>query len=173
MGLRLELTVTLLILAIVLAAVMVRLSSVSPQKKSFTKELEFKDTLITEVSTQSLKSMAFSAYGVREAGKLHLYEVAYHSKELQMLRANHAMYSNGTIYLDGNITVTQKKGFIYYGQKARYDKNAKVLEITSDFKGVLKENLIYGTYLHYNLENKEVYAENIDAMVYTTEGQKP
>lgn len=167
MGFRLELPVILVILAIVFASVMIRLSPEASPVKTSEKELEFTDTIITEVNRTAAQGIAFSVYGVREKGELYLHNIVYHNQEIEMFSADRARYSNDMIYLDGNIKVRHEKGFSYLAQKAVYDQTAKLLEVTSDFTGTMDKNVVRGKYLLYDFNEKLTYGKKIDSVIYT------
>jgi len=169
MGLKLETLIIVIIVAILSSALMVKFTHKPSDRKLFTKEFEFTDTTFTEVDTATMQGRAFGTYGMRDAGVLTLHNLRYHTNNIESLRAKKGTYKGDKLYLDGNITVNQKEGFDYSAEHAIYDKKTKILDITSAFTGVMNRNIIHGYTLRYDMQKKEAFGKNIDAIVYTTE----
>ncbi len=169
MGLKLETFIIVAIIAIFSVTLMVKFTHKSSNGERFTKELEFTDTTLTEVDTITMKGRAFGSSGIRDAGVLILHDIKYHTNNIESLRAKKGTYKGDKIYLDGNITVNQKEGFDYSAEHAVYDKKTKILDITSAFTGIMDGNTIHGYTLRYDVEKKEAFGKQIDAVLYTTE----
>ncbi len=169
MGLKLETLIIVVIVAILSGALMVRFTHTPTDGKHFTKELAFTNTTFIEVDTDAMQSKAFSTYGIRDAGILTLDNLKYHTNNIKLLRAIKGTYKGDKLYFDGNITLNQKEGYDYSAQHAVYDKETKILDITSAFTGVLNKNVIHGYTLRYDTQKKEAFGKRIDAVVYTTE----
>ena len=148
---------------------MVKFAHNTSDRERFTKELEFTDTTLTEVNTATMQGRSFGSYGIRDAGVLTLYDINYHTNDIQSLRAKKGTYKGDKLYLDGNITVNQKEGFDYSAQHAVYNKKTKILDITSAFTGIMDRNTIHGYTLRYDTQKKEAFGKRIDAVVYTSE----
>ena len=169
MGLKLEIVLTVVIAAIVSVTLLVKFTHKPSDGKRFTKELEFTDTTLTEVDTTTMQGRAFGSYGIRDKGVLTLYDISYHSNNIQSLQAKKGTYKGDKLYLDGNITVNQKEGFDYSAEHAVYNKKTKILDITSAFTGIMDKNIIHGYTLRYDMQKKEAFGKRIDAVVYTSE----
>lgn len=169
MGLKLETLIIVVIVAILSGTLMVKFTHKSSDRKPFTKELEFTDTTFIEVDTATMQGRAFGTYGIRDTGILTLYNLKYHTKNIELLRAKKGTYKGDKLYLDGNITVNQKEGFDYSAEHAIYDKKTKILNITSEFTGIMDKNIIHGYTLRYDVQKKEAFGKRIDAVVYTAE----
>ncbi len=169
MGLKLETLITVLIVAILSVTLMIKFTHKSSNGEHFSKELEFTDTTLIEVDTSTMQGRAFGSYGVRNAGVLTLYNIKYHTKNIELLRAKKGTYKGNKLYLDGNITVNQKEGFDYSAEHAIYDKKTKILDITSAFTGIMDKNRIHGYTLRYDAQKKEAFGKRINAVIYTTE----
>ena len=169
MGLKLEIVIIALIAAILSFTYVVKLTHSAVARKPFTKELEFTDTTFTEVDTNKTQGVAFGTYGVRNAGVLTVYHLRYHTDNLKLLTSNRGIYKQNKMYLDGNISVHQKKGFDYSAEHAVYNKKTEILNITSPFTAVMNQNIMHGKSLRYNMQTKEGFATQVDAVVYTVE----
>ena len=169
MGLKLETLLVVVIVAILSGALMFKFTHKSSNGKLFTKEMEFTDTTFIEVDTVNMKSRSYGTYGIRDAGVLTLHNLKYHTKNIELLRAKKGTYKGDKLYLDGNITVNQKEGFDYSAEHAIYNKKTKILNITSEFTGIMNSNTIHGYTLRYDTQKKVAFGKRIDAVVYTAE----
>jgi hypothetical protein len=93
----------------------------------------------------------------------------YHTKNIELLEANSAQYNQTTMQVDGNVTLHQKEDFSYYAQHGVYDKETKILTVPSEFVGIMNENSIHGQRLRYNMQTREIIAQEIHAIFYTSE----
>jgi len=169
MAIRLEYIIIIITLVISLGAYTVKLSNKSGMQNHFAKELDFKHSIFTEVTQKGFVDSATAKEGVRINGILHLNDMRYHTNNIQLLRSNAAKVENERVYLDGNITMNQKKGFFYKAEHAYYDKKHKILTITSPFTAILNKNIIKGQSLEYDTVSKEAFATKIDAVIYTAD----
>ena len=169
MGLKLEIVIIVMIAAILSFTYVVKITHDAAAVKRFTKELEFTDTTFIEVDTNRTQGVAFGRYGVRDTGVLTVYWLKYHSDNLKLLTANRGIYRQGKMYLDHNISVHQKEGFDYYAEHAVYNKKTEILDVTSPFTAIMNKNTVHGKSLRYNMQKKEAFATQVDAVVYTKE----
>jgi len=169
MGIRLELVLILVLIMTVGVTTMVKLTNTTQDNLTSTKELEFSNTTFIEVDREKTQARSFSTYGVRDAGVLRLEHLTYHTNNIDLLLANRGMYKANTLYLDGNVSLEEKDGFLYTTEHAKYNQKTEMLDITSAFTAKMHENIIKGKTLHYNALKKEVNATKIDAIIYTTE----
>ncbi len=169
MGLKLESLIVLAIVAILSFTFLMKTTDSTISEKCSTKDLEFTNTILTEVDTDTMLGRAFGTHGILDKKVLTLYNLTYHTKNIELLRAKKGIYHGDELYLEGNITVNQKEGFDYNAEYAVYHKKTKVIDINSPFTGIMNQNIIRGNSLHYDIEKKEVFAQSIEAVVYTTE----
>jgi hypothetical protein len=169
MGLKLEIFLILMIFAVLSAGYTIKITDEISLKKRDARELEFTQTIFTEVDLDSTKSIASSSYGIRDSGVLTLYDLRYHTNKLELLLAKKGTYREDKIYLDENISIYQKEGFSYYMEHAVYDKKVQIIDIPSTFTAVMDKHIIRGSGLIYNVRQKEAKGKNIDAVVYTME----
>jgi len=169
MGLKLEVVLIILTVAILSVALRVEIKNSKASKNIFTKELEFTHTTFTEVDTNKTLGVAYGTYGVRNAGVLTVDNLQYHTESIKDLRAKKGKYIGDKIYLDYNITVHQKEGSDYKAEHAIYDKKSEILNITSRFTAVINGNVMHGDSLRYDTRKREAFATNVNAVVYTKE----
>jgi len=169
MGIRLEYVLILTLLVTIGVTTMVKLTNTTRNELVSTKELEFSDTTFIEVDREQMQARSFSTNGVRDAGVLRLKNLTYHTNNIELLLANDGTYNADTLYLDGNVSLQEKEGFLYTTEHAKYNQKTEILDITSAFTAKMNQNIIKGKTLHYNALKKEVNATKIDAIIYTTE----
>jgi len=169
MGLKLEMILIVSIVAILSVALTVKIKNDRALNKVSTKELEFTNTTFTEVDTNKTQGILFATYGIRNSGILTVDNLRYHTDSIKELRAKKGKYIGDKIYLDYNITVHQKEGSDYKAEHAIYDKKSEILNITSRFTAVINGNVMNGDSLRYDTRNREAFATNVNAVVYTKE----
>lgn len=164
---KLELIILLATLFIVAGAYTIKISDKAVMDVSAKKELEFNDTIFTEVNASGFLGRATTQKGVRVNGVLMLDKLRYHTNHIRLLRSDTARLENEVLYLDGNIFMDQKKGFFYEAEHAKYHKRHKILTITSPFTATLNKNVIKGQSLEYDTVKKEAFATKVNGVVYT------
>jgi len=169
MGIKLELLLAVLIVAMLSLAYTVRLTDDAALKKVSKKEMEFTETTFVEVNTEKLISVLFGTHGIRQDGILTVNGVIYHTDSIEYLLADKGKYVGSKGYLDGNIRVKQKEGFNYHAEHAVYDKKTEILTINSKFTAVMDKNTIHGNTGWYDTRKKVFYAKEIEAVIYTAE----
>jgi hypothetical protein len=169
MGLKLELFLIVFVTVVLSVALTIKVSNKDVDKSIPTKELEFTDTTFTEVDTNKTIGVSYGTHGIRDNTVLTIQNFRYHNDSIKNLRAKTAIYKGDKIYLDLDVVLHQEEGSSYYTDHAIYDKKLEILDITSPFKAVKEKNIMYGDTLRYWMKTKEVFATNVDAVVYTKE----
>jgi hypothetical protein len=169
MGIRLETILPFLIAVILAGTYWIKLETNGASEPKSAKELEFTDTTFIEVDTNKTLGLAYSESGNYGNHIWTLYQLTYHTDSINYLQANKGTYVGNIIYMDGNVTLDQKVGYVYKAQHAKYDKNLEELEINSPFTGVLGDNTIKGNWLLYKTSLKEAFAQKVNAVIYTKE----
>ncbi len=169
MGIRLESVLILMIVVVLTMTTMLKLTDTQNHKNVSNKELEFKHTTFIEVDNIKMRAKAFSTYGIREKGVLSLENLTYHTPNIKKLSADKGRYKENILYLDGNVLLDEKEGFLYSTEHAKYNQKTEILEITSAFEAKMGKNSMKGKRLYYNALKKEANAQMIDAIVYTVD----
>lgn len=167
MGIKLEYIIFIFIGLVLISFFLIEIEPKAHIEKSHTKELTFIDTRFIEVDTDKILGLAHSRYGEYEKKALALEGITYHTDSVNLLQAKKGIYRGDDIYLEGNVTLNQKVGFDYTAQKAVYNKKSEILRINSPFKAFLRDNVIRGESLVYDLKKKEAVGYNVNAVVYT------
>jgi len=165
---KLEMIIVFVTLVIIAGAYTVKIDDKREETPTVNKELEFNDTVFTEVNASGFLGRATTQKGIRVNGVLMLDKVRYHTNNIRLLRADTAKLDNEILYLDGHIFMDQKEGFFYEAEHANYHKRHKILTITSPFTATLNKNVIKGQSLEYDTVKKEAYATKVNGVVYTT-----
>jgi len=169
MGIKLEIILSIAILLTILATTTVKLSNTAANDKVMSKELEFNDTTFIEVNQKKIIAKLYSTYGVRNSGILTLNNLKYHTNNIEQLIANKGHYKENILYLDGNVELKEKEGFIYTTEHANYNQKTEILRLTSPFIAQMDKNIMHGHALEYHALKKEMNATGIAATVYTVE----
>lgn len=167
MGIRLEYIILIFIGLVLISFILIEIDPTPQKEKSHSKELAFTDTRFIEVDTDKILGLAHSRYGGYEKDTLTLEGIIYHTDRVNLLKANKGTYQGDEIYLEGNVTLNQREGFDYSAQKAVYNKKSEILKIDSPFKAYLRDNVITGQSLIYDMQKKEAVGYNVKAVVYT------
>jgi hypothetical protein len=169
MGLKLELFLVVLIAFTSVVTMSMNLRSQNKTVVRIQKELEFTDTTFTEVTTKGREGVAYGVHGIRSKGVLVVDELKYHNDTIDLLLADRGTYKKDRLYLDGNVSLYQKSGFDYHTDHAYYDKHTAILYATSPFVASMGKNVMRGKTMAYHTQSKEVYASEVEAVLYTDE----
>ena len=169
MGLKLEIFLIVFVIGILAMAMTVKIQNSQTVQKQQTVELEFTDTTSIEVDTNKTLSVTYGTYGIRDAGVLKIDNLRYHTDNIKLLRAKKGTLKGDKIYLDKEVILNKEEGSDYYTDHAIFDKKTGILLVTSPFKAVMNENIMYGDTLRYDTKNKKAFATEVNAIVYTTE----
>jgi len=173
MGLRIEWIALVTIAAMLVFSYLITADQKKREEYRFSKEMEVFHSTTIEVNSTGVESRLVSDYAVKEGKELRLKKVIYSEANIEELRADRGRYLDEKLYLDGHVYLLQKNGYIYQGEHAIYDKKKRVLDVTGRFSAYINRNIIHGSHLHYDLDEKSATAENIDAILYTDDEKKP
>ncbi|GIT98013.1 LPS export ABC transporter periplasmic protein LptC [Sulfurovum sp. TSL1] len=169
MGIKLEYILTIAIIGIISTALMLRLQNASVPGKVFTKELEFTDTTLTEVDTDTMKSRIFGTYGARDKGVLKVENIRYFDNNIKSLSADKGKLEGDMLRLDGHVVMQEHTGYRYETEHAIYNKKSEILHITAPFTGIRGQNIIKGKSLEYDARQKKATGQTVDTVFYTPE----
>ncbi len=167
MGIKLEYILTIAIIGIISGALMLKLQDAPVESKSFTKELEFTDTTLTEVDTDTMNSRIYSTYGVRDKGVLKVENIRYFDEDIESLSADKGKLEGDILQLDGHVVLQEKSGYTYETEHAVYNKKSEILNITAPFTGIRGQNTIRGTSMEYDARKKKATGQTVDTVFYT------
>jgi len=169
MGLKLEYILIFLVIVILAISSTIKLENKNIVNKTSTKEMEFTDTIFTEVNTKKIIGVAYGIKGVRDNGILTVKNFKYHNNSIKLLKSDEAIYKDNKIYLNFNIDFNKEDGVNCYSEHAVYDKSLKILDITSPFKYIDGKDVAYGNTMRYFSDRKEMFASQVNIMFYTKE----
>jgi len=164
--LRIEWLSVMMILVMLGVSYLIKADQHKAKKITFFKEMEIYSSVTIEVNTSGVDNRLYSDYGVKEKGELRLTNVTYAGNSIKELKAEKGRYINDKIYLDHNVTLLQKNGYIYKGDHAIYDKSKEFLQVTSPFVAYIDRNVIHGVNFQYDIKKKVATAENVNAVIY-------
>lgn len=131
------------------------------------KELEFTNSTFSEVNSTNQLSQSFAKHGIQVNGVLTLNNILYGGQKLKFLKADKAVYDGNISTLYGDVVLKQENGFGYKTDKAIYDMNKQFVYIPNAFVANMNGNTMRGKELKYNIQQQNVKANNIHAILYT------
>jgi hypothetical protein len=169
MGMRIEWMVVMMILVMTGASYLLESRSNASKQTAFAKEFEVYDSQTIEVGKDGVESRLDAVYALRERGELKLSYPVFRSTTTQNLSAQKGRQVGDKIFLDENVSLLQKNGYLYEGEHAVYDKQKEILLVTSPFVAYIDKNVIRGSDLSYDLKNKIATAKTVHAILYTND----
>ncbi len=145
----------------------VKVKNDKAREKRTTKKIEVFDSVTIEVNATGVDSVLHSDYIVKELDELKLTNITYQGNSAKELKSKYGHTIGDKFYLDVNVTLLQDNGYRYKAQHAMYDKAIALFYITSPYTAYINKNIINGTDLVYDIDNKIAVSENIDAILYT------
>jgi hypothetical protein len=131
------------------------------------KELNFKNTIFTEVDTNGIVSFANVKNGEQTNGILTMYEISFDKINDTNVTARKAIYKKDEIILSGDVKIKQKNGFTFNTQKAVYDTRGGKITSKDRYRATLNENILTGYNLNYDTKKFSATSSNIHATLYT------
>ena len=168
MGVRLEFVLSLIVISLVSVALTFKLDNSNAKKNTFTKELEIKDATLIEVNQEQILGKSFTKSIVSDNKILILKDLTYFADNIEYIQANIAKLDGYMLYLEGNIKVKEKNGYLYETEQAIFNQKSKILNITTPFYATMGENRLEGKRLLYDLKNKKLYARDIKTRFTTS-----
>ena len=156
-----------MILIMLGVAYLIKADQYKSKQINLSKEMEVYQSITTEINASGVENRLYSDYGVKEKGELRLTKVIYEGKSAQKLKAEKGRTIGDKIYLDYNVTLLQKNGYLYKGDHAIYDRKKEFLQVTSPFVAYLDRNIIHGVNFQYDAKKKIVTAEDVNAVIFT------
>lgn len=153
-------------LIVIVGGLLIEIEKEQREDTPLTKELEFYNMKFVSVDTNSVKGEAYSTYGVLHDGILELENIVYQSEIIEYFIANRSKYVGSLIYLDGEVRIKERDGYLYETQHAIYNQLTNNLEINSPFKAYQGENVVSGNSLNYNLDKKSLFGKDIKSIIY-------
>lgn len=119
-----------------------------------------------EFSPKGLSTLMNGDYAVRYSNRYKVEDIDYtdNSQEyIANIKADHGMYKDKKINLNGNVLYTREDGLVFKSQEAFYDKVSTIVSTNSDYVAYLGKNRVVGTSLKYNNSTKQIESKNIVA----------
>jgi len=169
MGLRIEWILFILIVFVISISFVIDISGYDIDKYKKQKDLEFYDTVFSEVNQTDRISMLKTKHGVQYNNILSLQDIDYSDNAVESLVSKKAIMENDVILLEDNVSLHQRGDFVYMTQKAFYYKNKSILRVPNDFFSYRLNDTIGGTFMIYDLKTKIINADNVKAVLQMVE----
>ncbi len=126
--------------------------------------LELKDFKLTELDLNGLSSILVSSVGFKYKDRYILQKLSFtdsDEKYTTNIQSDRALYINGHLSLDGNVSYFREDGVIFQTQKANYNKNTKIITSAEKYIAYIGKNKAIGTSLMYNSKTRVMESQNI------------
>jgi len=167
MVIRLEAIIILLIILISTGAFMLKLKPKSLSINNISKDLEFKKTMFIEVDTEDKLDQMYAKHGIRYQETWTFDNLDYHSKDIKILKGLKGIYTEGILYLHGDVYMENTEGYRCNTQEAYYNQVMEKLYVIAPFVAKQGKNDFKGKELEYDVKNKEVFSKEVNAVFYT------
>jgi len=119
-----------------------------------------------ELDEDGLITLMYGTKAKRYSNRYDVSNIDYtdNSKEFTSnMKANHGLYKENIVYLDGDVEFDRKDGLRYFSQKAVYNKKTEVASTNVDFNATMGLSKLYGTSIVINnnkntIKSKDIYA---------------
>jgi hypothetical protein len=136
-------------------------------ESGITKELNFKNTIFTEVDTNGVVSYANVKNGEQTDGVLTMHDISFDKMNDTKVVADKAIYQKDEIILSGNVKINQKNGFAFNSQKAVYNTRNGKITSKDKYNATLNGNILTGNNFSYDTKKSNATSGNIHATLYT------
>ncbi|SHO81048.1 hypothetical protein MNB_SV-15-205 [hydrothermal vent metagenome] len=133
-------------------------------KPEVIKEVEFINSKIVEVDTNSILNTTYASRLYRVKDSTIMINMRFSSSSILLLKSKQAIDKNNNIYLYDNIEFHRDRGFIYYTDKAVYHRSSEILNIDKRFKAIRDNDIFIGKSMEYNAKIGAVTAKNTDSI---------
>ncbi|GEM_PF-488998 len=165
MGVRLEIIQIIAIVVIVAIVMNINLKSTATASTSPSRELAFTDTTLIEVTTKQREGIAHAAYGTRDNGILTLKQITYHNAQESRMRAKIGVFQGESIYLEGNVSLSQREGLSFTTEQAVYYKKDQRIEVITPFVAHYRNNTLTGASMQYDMQKEQIDAQKVKAVI--------
>ena len=156
-----------MILVMLGVSYLVKVKNEKAKESRTTKKIEIFDSVTIEVNSTNITSVLYSDHILREGDKLKMTNITYQGNSAKELKSKYGHTIGDKFYLDINVTLLQDNGYRYKAQHAIYDKAIGFFYIPTAYTAYIDKNIIHGTDLKYDIDNKIAVSEKIDATLYT------
>lgn len=139
--------------------------SLKPIKATSTKELLFEDFSLVELNDTGIAHQIISSKAIKDKNFFTLSDINITYNQTQHLCAKEARYEEHSIYLKDDVILKRDDGIYFNSEHLKYSIQSKTLQIDSNFSLDINGSRIVGENLHYRLDKRSIFADNIRAKI--------
>jgi len=165
MVLRIEYLLVPTLIILVVSVLGIHPSSQSAVTTKGDKELLFKNFSLFELKEHLSDQKIFASKTIKYTNRLDMQDINLTDKNGHNLLANEAIYKDDNIYMNKNIQLFRADGLRFSTENLKFNLKEKELQTFTPFYLEYNGSTIKGSSLKYNLEGKNLYANDIEASI--------
>ena len=127
-----------------------------------------------ELDQNGLTTLMHGTKAKRYSDRYDVSDIDYTDNSKQFtsnMKANHGLYKEEIVYLDGDVKFDRKDGFRYFSQKAVYNKKTEVASTSVKYNATMGLSKLLGTSIVINNNKNTIKSKNIYAIYNFKENQ--
>ena len=129
------------------------------------KEVLFRDFSLFELKVGSEGKKVFAHEAIKHTNYLDLREVNLSDENGHNIISTRAVYEDDAVFMKDDIVFTRNDGLKFTTKDLSYDFAKEEIETFAPFLLEFNGNSIEGDNLKYNMKNREISADNIEASI--------
>jgi len=130
-----------------------------------TKELYFKNLSLIDLNENGVENQLSASSVAKYKTSFEFEDVNATYKRTHNLVANRAVYEDGLVNMEGNISLKRGNDFSFVGDDLIYDMEDEAVYVDKHFRLDMNGSTVIGENLYYNLDREEVKADFIRASI--------
>ena len=131
------------------------------------KEVVFKDFFLFELKVASEGKKVFAHKAIKHTNYLDLREVNLSDENGHNILSKRAVYEDNAVFMKDDIKFTRNDGLTFITKDLSYDFEKEEIETFAPFLLDFNGSTIEGDNLEYNMKNREISADGIEASILT------
>ena len=129
------------------------------------KEIYFKNLALIDLNEEGIENQLLSSSLMKSKDSFEFEDINVTYKKNHNILAERAMYREGLVHMEGNVSLRRSDGFSFITDDLVYNMDDKVASTKGDFRLDINESRVSGENLYYNLDREEVKANTIRANI--------
>ena len=135
---------------------------------------ELQNFTMYELDTNGLDTLMRGSKAIRYSNRYIIDDMDYtdNSREfMATMKANHSVYKDDIVTLNGNVEYARADGLKFDTQKAIYNKKSSQAISDVGYTAYFDDSVVKGSYIRYNNRTNEIFSKNVDATIQLQEGK--
>ena len=133
---------------------------------------ELKEFTMYELNTKGLQTIMIGSAATRYTNRYTIENMDYTDNEKEYIanmKADHGIYKDDIVTLNGNIAYVRDDGVTFKTQKALYNKKTSIITSDVGYVAYLNDSVVKGSYLKYNNNKNIIFSKNVQAKIQLQE----